>query len=95
MASVASLLGDTGALLESLLHTTTPPPLDSDISMLSSTVSGYDHSQHFGQPFFHGGVPLTLWGNPDSVPTVSGMIPLAILLPLVALPFPAVVPARL
>ncbi len=48
-ASVASSLGDTGAPLGSLLHMTMPPPLASNILMLSSMVSGYNHLQHFGQ----------------------------------------------
>jgi hypothetical protein len=59
--------------------------------MSSSTVSGYDHPQHFGLPSFHGGVPLAPGGNPGGVPTVSGGIPPAIPYPPVALPFPVVV----
>jgi hypothetical protein len=90
---VASLLGDTVALLGSLLYTTMPPPLASNILTLLSMVSGYDHPQHFGWPSIFDGVPLAPVGNPGGVTTVSGRIPLAIPLPLVALPFPPVVPA--
>ncbi len=92
-ASVASSLGDTVAPLGSLLHTTMPTPSASNILMLFSTVSGYNHPQHFGQPSFHGSIPLAPGGNPGSVPTVFGGIPPAIPLPPVALPLPAVVPA--
>jgi hypothetical protein len=86
--------------MESLLHTTMPPPLASDISTLLSTVSGYNHPQHFGWPSIFGGVPLAPGVNPGGVTTVSGGIPLAIPISPVALPFPtapmiipAVVPA--
>ncbi len=93
MASVASSLGDTVALLGSLLYTTMPPPLASNILMLLSTVSGYDHPQHFGRPSIFDGVPLAPGGNPGGVTMVSGGIPPAIPLPPAALHFPPVVPA--
>jgi hypothetical protein len=90
---VASLLGDTFALLGSLLHTTMPPPLASNILMLLSTVSGYNHPQQFGRPSIFDGVSLAPGGNPGGITMVSGGIPPAIPLPPATLTFPPVVPA--
>ncbi len=93
VASLASSLGDTVAPLGSLLHTTMPPPLASNILMLLSTVSGYNHPQQFGRPSIFDGVSLAPGGNPGGITMVSGSIPPAIPLPPAALPFPLVVPA--